>query len=169
MAYKVEIERKFLVDTAKLPKLPEPLHLKQGYLAFTPTVRVRIEDGPGANERKAYITIKGGGMVGRDEFEYDIPYDEAEQLLKLAHGSVVSKKRYHLPVADHPDLKWELDIFEGDNDGLVVAELEMPEADMQFQHPEWLGTDVSEDGAYKNALLAQQPYKDWPAHKKTRH
>lgn len=166
MAYKQEIERKFLVQQDKLPQLPEPLRLKQGYLAFSPTVRVRTEDGPGQNERRAYLNVKGVGLIGRDEFEYEIPRDEAEQLLKLTKASLVSKKRYHLPLPDHPDLKWELDIFEGDNTGLLVAELEMPDADMQFEHPAWLGQDVTEDSAYKNAALAQHPYKDWDTAKK---
>lgn len=167
MGYKVEIERKFLVRKDKLPALPEPLRLKQGYLAFGPTVRVRTEDGPG-NERRAYLNIKGAGTIGRDEFEYEIPRDEAEQLLKLTKGSIVSKKRYHLALPDHSDLKWELDIFEGDNEGLLVAELEMPDANLQFERPAWLGTDVTEDSEYKNAALAQRPFKEWPEVQKNR-
>lgn len=160
MGYKEEIERKFLVHRDRLPRLPEGGHLVQGYLGFTPTVRVRTEEGPG-DELKAYITIKGAGLVGRDEFEYDIPFGEAQQLLKLALASLVSKKRYRLPVAGAPDLKWELDIFEGDNAGLIVAELEMPTADYAFERPDWLDEDVTEDPAYKNAALAKRPFKDW--------
>ncbi len=160
MAYKTEIERKFLVNRDLLPALPPGAKLVQGYLAFEPTVRVRTEAGPG-DSRKAYITIKGAGLIGRDEFEYDIPFEEAEPLLSLAKSSLVSKTRYHLPVKGAPDLKWELDIFEGDNAGLVVAELEMPTADFAFERPAWLGQDVSEDPAYKNAALARHPFKDW--------
>ncbi len=160
MGYKEEIERKFLVNRELLPSLPPGSRLQQGYLAFEPTVRVRTEDGPGS-ERKAYITIKGEGMLGRDEFEYDIPFDEAQQLLKLAQSSIVSKTRYRLPVHDAPDLKWELDIFEGSNAGLIVAELEMPDRDYPFVAPIWLGQDVTEDPAYKNSALSRRPYKDW--------
>lgn len=160
MGYKEEIERKFLVNREKLPALPEGSKLVQGYLAFEPNVRVRTEEGPG-DDRKAYITIKGAGLVGRDEFEYDIPFEEAQQLLKLAQYSKVSKTRYRLPVAQAPDLKWELDIFEGDNAGLVVAELEMPREDYSFERPAWLGEDVTLDPAYKNAALAKHPFKDW--------
>ncbi len=160
MGYMKEIERKFLVDTDKLPSLPEPMRLQQGYLALGPTVRVRTQEGPGDNQ-KAYLTIKGAGGIARDEFEYEIPQYEALQLLDLAHGSIVSKKRYHLPVGGHPELKWELDIFEGDNTGLVVAELEMPNPDLEFEHPVWLGQDVTSDGRYKNASLSQNPYKNW--------
>jgi len=160
MGYKEEIERKFLVKRDQLPSLPEGSKLVQGYLGFEPTVRVRTEEGPG-DERKAYITIKGSGLVGRDEFEYDIPFEEAQQLLKLAQYSTVNKTRYRLPVAKAPDLKWELDIFEGDNKGLVVAELEMPSEDYSFERPAWLGEDVTLDPAYKNAALAKHPFKDW--------
>lgn len=159
MAYKEEIEHKFLVNQDKLPALPEPNRLTQGYLNFKPSVRVRLEEGP--EQRKGYLTIKGEGLVGRDEFEYDIPAEEAEQLLKLAKASLVSKRRYKLPVEDKPDLKWELDIFEGDNAGLVVAELEIPEHGYEFERPDWIGEDVTEDPRYKNSALAQKPYKNW--------
>ena len=160
MGYMQEIEHKFLVDKAKLPDVPEGSRLVQGYLSFKPTVRVRTEEGP-ADTRKGYLTIKGEGLVGRDEFEYAIPFEEARQLLKLAQASLVSKTRYRLPLKEHPGLKWEIDIFEGDNAGLIVAELEIPDENYQFPRPEWLGQDVTENPAYKNALLAQHPFKDW--------
>jgi CYTH domain-containing protein len=168
VGYKEEIERKFLVKIAKLPKLPTPFQLKQGYLSYSPTVRVRTQVGPSENERQAYLTIKGPGIVGRDEFEYSIPPEEAEQLLKLSKGSVISKKRYNLPVQGQPDLKWELDIFEGDNEGLIVAELEIPDEYTKFEKPEWLGTEVTEDGSYKNAMLAQNPFMNWSYNKQKR-
>ena len=160
MSYKEEIERKFLVHKDQLPTLPEGAKLSQGYLAYRPTVRVRTEDGPG-DTKKAYITIKGAGLVGRDEFEYDIPFEEAQQLLKLATDALVVKTRYKLPVSDHPDLKWELDIFEGENAGLIVVELETPDYETKYVHPVWLGEDVTEDSHYKNAALAQHPYQQW--------
>ncbi len=160
MSYKEEIEYKFLVERAKMPPLPEGSRLRQGYLALGPTVRVRTEEGPGET-RKAYITIKGAGLVGRDEFEYDLPFEEATQLLKLSRWTIVEKTRYRLPVQAAPDLKWELDIFEGDNAGLVVCELEVPRRDYPFERPDWLGQDVTEDPAYKNAGLAQRPFKNW--------
>jgi adenylate cyclase len=160
MGYKEEIEYKFLVKPELLPPLGKGYKLVQGYLGFAPTVRVRTEEGPD-NQRTAYLTIKGSGLVGRDEFEYNIPFEEAQQLLKLARFSLVSKTRYHLPVQNAPDLKWELDIFEGDNDGLVVAELEVPDEDYSFERPAWLGQDVTTDPKYKNAVLAQHPFKAW--------
>jgi adenylate cyclase len=160
MGFMNEIERKFLVDKAKLPDLPQGSKMVQGYLAFKPTVRIRTEEGP-SDQRKAYITNTGEGLVGRDEFEYDIPFEEAQQLLKLAQASLVRKTRYRLPLKEYPGLKWELDIFEGDNAGLTVVELEIPEEDFKYPRPEWLGREVTEDPAYKNAALAQHPFKDW--------
>lgn len=159
MARKQEIERKFLVHADRLPELKEGAHLVQGYLAMLPTVRVRTEEQGSA--RKAYLTIKGEGLVGRDEFEYEIPFEDAEALLKLAQSSLIAKKRYRLPVADQPDLAWEIDVFEGDNAGLIVAELEMPAADHPFPRPDWLGEDVTEDPAYKNAALSRHPFCRW--------
>ncbi len=160
MGYMKEIERKFLVNKAKLPDLPQGSRMVQGYISFKPTVRVRTEEGP-ADQRKAYITIKGEGLVGRDEFEYAIPFEEAEQLLKLVQASLVRKTRYRMPLKEHPELKWELDIFEGDNAGLIVVELEIPDENFEFPRPEWVGQEVTEDTAYKNASLAKRPFKVW--------
>lgn len=160
MAYQQEIERKFLVNEDKLPELPGGSKLVQGYLSFRPSVRIRTEEAADG-QRKAYITIKGEGKIGRDEFEYDIPFDDAQKLLKMAQASLVSKTRYRLPLEDHPKLKWELDRFEGDNAGLVVVELEMPDENFDYPRPEWLGQEVTENPAYRNAALAQHPFKDW--------
>ncbi len=160
MGYMKEIERKFLINKAKLPDLPQGSKMVQGYLSFKPTVRVRTEEGP-VDQRKAYITIKGEGLVGRDEFEYAIPSEEAAQLLKLAQASLVCKTRYRMPLKEHSELKWELDIFEGDNAGLIVVELEIPDENFEFPRPEWLGEEVTEDTAYKNSALAKRPFKVW--------
>ena len=160
MALQQEIERKFLVRRELLPPLPEGARLVQGYLGTQPTVRVRTEEGPG-DRSLAYLTIKGPGLVGRDEFEYEIPLEEARELLKLAQGSLVSKTRYRLPVEGAPGLKWELDVFDGENAGLIVAEIELPAEDTPFERPEWLGEDVTEDPAYKNAALAFHPFSAW--------
>ena len=160
MARKEEIECKFLVHTDRMPPLPPGIRMAQAYLGFRPTVRVRTQEGPG-DLREAFLTIKGQGLVGRDEFEYPIPFDEAEALLLLATHPPVRKTRHHLPVEGQPDLKWEVDIFNGENDGLVVAELELPDRDHPFPRPEWLGEDVTRDPAYKNAALAQRPFRSW--------
>jgi len=158
MAHQTEIERKFLVDPAALPPLPPGARLVQGYLALSPTIRVRTEDLNG--HRRGYLNIKGEGLVGREEFEYVIPFEEAEALLRLATGSLVSKTRHTFP-AGAGDLKWEVDLFDGLNEGLAVAEIELPAADAPFPRPGWLGEDVTEDPAYKNVALALRPYRTW--------
>ena len=157
MKHQQEIEYKFLVHADRLPELKDGARMVQGYLGFDPTVRVRIEDGPAGD--KAYLTIKGDGLVGRDEFEYSIPRDHAEALLKLAHASLVSKTRYRIPAEG--DLEWEIDVFEGDNDGLIVAELEVPSEQHEFEKTEWVAKDVTREPEYKNAALARHPFKKW--------
>jgi adenylate cyclase len=160
MAHQEEIERKFLVHRDKLPPLRSGARLVQGYLGFEPTVRARTQETAGG-ARQGFLTIKGNGLVGRDEFEYEIPFEEAQALLKLAQAALVSKTRYHLPVGGAPDLKWEVDFFDGENAGLIVAEIELPRADHPFQRPPWLGEDVTENKAYKNAALAVRPFSQW--------
>ena len=163
MPYMLEIERKFLVHREKLPDLGRGRRLTQGYLSFGPkaTVRVRIEDGEGGGEGRGWLTIKGKGLVGRDEFEYEIPAGEAREMLKLSQASLVTKVRYEMPVEGDPDLTWEIDVFEGDNEGLIVAELELPHEGRTYPRPDWLGLEVTEEPAYKNALLAQKPFRAW--------
>ncbi|NWJ48486.1 MAG: CYTH domain-containing protein [Chloroflexi bacterium] len=157
----LEIERKFLVKEELLPPLPLGHYLVQGYLSFgSPSVRVRL-DTDGSGLKKAFLTIKGKGLVSREEFEYAILFEEAEQLLKLCQGAAIVKRRYIFPVAGEPNLKWELDVFEGENAGLVVVEVEIPHENYTFPLPNWIGQDVSEIAAYKNIALAQHPYKAW--------
>lgn len=159
MSRKEEIEYKFLVHRDRLPELRDGARLVQGYLGYEPTVRVRTEEGP--DGQKAYLTIKGDGLFGRDEFEYPIPFGDAEALLKLAHAALISKTRYRLPLDGQPDLAWEVDVFDGDNAGLIVAELEIPSPNYPFDRPDWLGEDVTLNPAYKNSALSQHPFKDW--------
>lgn len=159
MSHKREIEHKFLVDPTHLPELSAGSRLQQGYFSFRPAVRVRAEER--GEQRKGYLTIKGEGDFNRDEFEYEIPFEEAEALLALCRGSIIEKTRYRLPIDGECDLAWELDIFEGDNAGLVVAELEIPEEGCAFARPDWLGQDVTRDNAYKNSSLAERPYSTW--------
>ncbi len=160
MARKEEVEFKFRVHADRLPPLPPGIRMAQAYLGFRPTVRVRTQDGPG-EKREAFLTIKGPGMMVRDEFEYAIPFEEAVALLSLGSSAPVRKTRHHLPVEGQPDLRWEVDVFEGENAGLIVAELELPHRAHPFPRPEWLAEDVSEDPRYKNAALAQRPYSTW--------
>lgn len=150
----IEIERKFLVRSTEW-RTGAGTRLVQGYLNRDPqrTVRVRIA-GPAA-----FLTIKGR-LEGpaRPEFEYSIPLDEAQQLLTLCEGPLIDKVRYEVQCAD---VLWEIDEFHGQNAGLVVAEVELDSADQEFQRPDWLGAEVTDDPRYFNSYLAKHPYGTW--------
>lgn len=154
-----EIERKFLVTGLSWRALAEPVVMRQGYLCANRdrSVRVRIA---GAH---AWLTIKGGrelsadGLV-RSEFEYAIPSEEARELLALCEGTVIEKRRYRIPLGD---LVWEVDEFEGANQGLVVAEVELEAGGPPFKKPEWIGREVTDDPRYLNANLVECPFSDW--------
>ena len=150
-----EIERKFLVHTDKLPPLPSPKVIKQGYVPTEgTTVRVRISND------NAFLTLKGRATgITRSEFEYAIPVSDAESMLEeLCMQPYISKKRY---IIEHAGHTWELDIFEGENEGLIVAEIELEREDETFEKPEWVANEVSDDPRYRNAYLVKNPYKDW--------
>ena len=150
----VEIERKFLV-VGDAWRQGEGTPYAQGYLNRDParTVRVRI-----AGER-AFLTVKGvsRGAV-RSEHEYEIPVADATDLLGLSDGPVVRKIRR---VVEHEGSRWEVDEFQGDNAGLVVAELELESETQQFARPPWLGREVTDDARYYNSNLAAYPYARW--------
>lgn len=152
----LEIERKFLIknDNWKREGL-ESHKIAQGYLNSNPerTVRVRIQDD------KGIITIKGKveGLT-RLEFEYEIPYDEAVEMMALCEGAIISKTRYKIK---QDNLIWEIDEFIGDNDGLLVAEIELIDENQTFDKPDWLGEEVSTDVKYYNSSLSTNPYKNW--------
>ncbi|MBK8994077.1 MAG: CYTH domain-containing protein [Gammaproteobacteria bacterium] len=152
----VEIERKFLVaDTGCLADL-EGERLSQGYIASTgrATVRVRI---CGA---RAWLTLKGRTEgISRREFEYPIPLAHAEVCIAdLCTGPVIEKTRYRVAHNSHI---WEVDVFHGDNEGLVLAEIELTREDECFACPPWLGAEVSGDPRYYNSNLALRPYRSW--------
>ena len=151
-----EIERKFLVNLDKLELPAQGLTICQGYIptADKTAVRVRIMGD------KAFLTIKGEnrGSV-RTEFEYEVPMSDAREMLdQLCKGPMVDKTRYLIPFADH---LWELDIFAGDNRGLVVAEVELDSEDEQPQLPEWVAEEVTGDPRYYNSNLLNHPFKNW--------
>ena len=149
----MEIERKFLVD-----RLPEHLEqydtqqLEQAYLCTEPVVRVRREDD------SFYLTYKSRGLMAREE--YNLPLDERAylHLLKKADGQVLTKKRYLLPVEGRPDLTFELDVFEGAYQGLILAEVEFASEEdaVAFTPPEWCARDVTWSGEYQNSRLAME-------------
>lgn len=152
----IEIERKFLVkDTIWKPK-NDGLCIRQGYLSVDKerTVRVRIKG------EKGYLTVKGITRgISRVELEYEIPVSDAVQMLEgLCLRPLVEKTRY---VEEYKGQLWEIDVFQGDNQGLVVAEAELFAEDQVLELPKWAGQEVTGDKRYYNSYLSRQPYKTW--------
>lgn len=152
----IEIERKFLVTSDAWKASAAGVLYRQGYLSTDKarTVRIRI-----AGE-KAFITIKGmaSGIV-RPEFEYEIPLDDAAAMLDtLCLQPLIEKRRYTL---EYKGLRWEVDEFFGENQGLVVAEVELASADQAIELPGWIGTEVTDDARYFNSSLIAYPFTRW--------
>ncbi len=151
-----EIERKFLVKGAAWKALAAGTVYRQGYLSTVKerTVRVRTVG------EKGFLTIKGVTTgVTRAEFEYEVPAADANAMLDgLCEKPLVEKTRYKIPL---DGFTWEVDEFHGDNDGLVVAEVELKSADEKPPLPEWVGEDVSSDPRYFNSNLVKKPFKTW--------
>ncbi len=148
----IEIERKFLVHVDRLPTL-EPsaaVEMTQGYLADSPTVRVRVGTDTDGTAR-GWLTIKAPGMLARAEFEYEVPAEDARSILSLAHARI-SKVRYRVPHAGHT---WEVDRFDGALEGLWLAEIELDRPDETFERPSWIDEEVTEDPRYSNGALAR--------------
>ena len=150
-----EIERKFLVKGGFEKAALGCVHVVQGYLSSDPQriVRVRLKG------EKGYLTVKGPGALNRFEWEKEISADEAEALLSLAEPGIVDKTRYLVPAGDGRHT-WEVDVFHGDNEGLVVAEIELSSEDDPFDRPDWLGEEVTGDPRYYNSSLRAHPYKE---------
>ncbi len=152
-----EIERKFLVEGDFTKGVIHSRHIVQGYISSQPgrTVRLRISD------RDGYITIKGpsdAAGLSRAEFEYRIPVEDAEALMKLCEPGMIDKVRYEVLEKGHI---WEVDVFHGVNEGLVMAEIELASADEQIERPAWLGKEVTGDRKYYNSMLSKRPYNQW--------
>lgn len=155
-----EIERKFLVkcDCFK-DEAFKATRIIQGYLSSVPerTVRVRVKGDRG------YITVKGAGNASgaaRFEWEKEISAEEANLLLELAEPGMIDKTRYLVKNTDGVHT-WEVDEFYGDNEGLVVAEVELSDENEPFDKPKWLGEEVTGDNRYFNSMLIKDPYKNW--------
>jgi adenylate cyclase len=153
-----EIERKFLVTEACWSETGSGSRIRQGYLAVGPPVAVRIRVADG----NAILNIKKATLdIVRDEFEYPIALDDAETMLEhLCEGFLIEKTRYKV---DHAGKCWEVDVFEGVNAGLVVAEIELQSATETFVRPPWLGKEVSGDPRYLNSRLSRLPFSQWKA------
>ena len=138
----IEIERKFLVKSDGWRKLGCAVRYAQGYLCSDRNRTVRVRSG-----------------IAHPEYEYEIPYNEARTMLdELAEKPVIDKTRTKIPFAG---FVWEVDEFFGDNEGLVMAEIELPSVDSSFEKPEWIGEEVTGDPRYYNSMLARNPYKNW--------
>ena len=149
----MEIERKFLVTDPPEGYETRPFRMiEQAYVCTEPVVRVRREDD------SFYLTYKSRGLMAREE--YNLPLDETAylHLLKKADGQILTKKRYLLPVEGRPDLTFELDVFEGTYQGLILAEVEFASEEdaAAFTPPEWCARDVTWSGEYQNSRLAME-------------
>ena len=150
-----EIERKFLVDKSRLPNNLEGTKYTQGYISITDSgiVRVRIKGDI------AVITIKSAGLgISRDEFEYQIPMDDAKSLLELFNDGVIYKTRYDIV---YEGKKWEIDQFHKENEGLWIAEIELQFENDSFEIPKWVLEEVTGNEKYYNSYLSKHSFKSW--------
>lgn len=152
-----EIERKFLVKGNFSKGVFDSERIVQGYICSAPgrTVRIRIRGKVG------FLTIKGPSDekgLSRYEFEQQISLADAKQLMKLCEGGIIDKVRNLVHCGKHV---WEIDVFYGANEGLVMAEIELSSEDERFERPEWLGEEVSGDRRYYNSMLIAHPYSEW--------
>lgn len=152
----LEIERKFLIKNSNWKQLiVSKIEIRQGYLNsyYERTVRVRIKGD------KGILTIKGKTENStRLEYEYEIPLTDARELLNLCEKPIIEKFRY---IVHQNDKVWEIDIFEGDNKGLEVAEVELNDANETIELPTWIGEEVTTDVRYYNSNLIKHPFKNW--------
>jgi adenylate cyclase len=154
----IEIERKFLVSSESFKtKSHKQTRIIQGFLNTDPqrTVRVRLKDDKGV------LTVKGlssNDGLSRFEWEKDISKTDAEALLQLCEKGVIDKVRYEVNVGEHV---FEVDEFSADNEGLIIAEVELTHEDEMFEKPDWLGKEVTGDIRYYNSQLSKQPFKTW--------
>ena len=153
----IEIERKYLVDFSKWIHLNKPkgAFFKQGYLFADPnkTIRIRL------TEESGYLTIKGLSVgASRPEFEYEIPMQEAKELLDNFATSCLTKTRYKMPFKNKI---WEVDVFHEENEGLIVAEIELQHESEAFDIPDWIGEEVTGHKRYYNSNISIHPFKNW--------
>lgn len=151
-----EIERKFLVTSDEYKKSTPGIFIRQGFISNTlgRVVRVRIYG------EEAYLTVKGIQKgITRSEFEYKIPIADAKEMLeKICLKPTIEKHRYRI---EYEGMTWEVDEFHGDNEGLLLAEIELESEDQPFVKPSWVGDEVTDDSRYYNVNLIKNPYKNW--------
>ncbi|MDR3328449.1 MAG: CYTH domain-containing protein [Prevotellaceae bacterium] len=150
-----EIERKFLVKSLDFKKTGTHYKIKQGYLSTenNRVVRVRIYGS------RAFLTIKNSAVgYSRDEFEYEIPIKDAKAMLKMCIQPIIDKIRY---IVDYKGNKWEIDVFNGKNSGLIIAEIELKSPNSKFKLPDFVGQEVTADSRYYNSYINLHPYSTW--------
>jgi adenylate cyclase len=154
----IEIERKFLVTSMEFISQAFAYNrIAQGYISKNPerTVRVRIKG------EKGFLTIKGKGSesgLSRFEWEKEIPVEDAQQLMYLCEKGTIDKTRYEVQSGNHVV---EVDVFYGENEGLIIAEIELSSETETFLKPKWLGVEVTNDKRYYNGFLSEHPFKSW--------
>lgn len=152
-----EIEHKFLIVNDNWRNdADEGIYMVQGYMGSNEKSSIRIR----INGDSANLNIKSKTIgIQRSEFDYPIPFDEAKEILEsLCDKPFIEKTRFHVK---HDEHDWEVDVFAGENEGLIVAEIELNSAEEQFTCPDWVGENVSDDPRYYNICLVTHPYKDW--------
>ena len=151
-----EIERKFLVTSDSWRGAGDAVRLCQGYLTTGPPVSVRVR----REGSRAWLNLKESTLeIGRAEWDYEIPAADAEALLSMCVGGLIEKTRHYVRHGAH---LWEIDVFEGENSGLVLAEIELGDENEHFDLPPWAGEEVSLDPRYRNTYLSGNPYRTWP-------
>ena len=151
-----EIERKYLIDIKKVGKLSNGIPIKQGYIETKDKTVVRIR----IYGKEAYLTLKGANKgISRSEYEYEISIEDAQDIIdELCTGPVIDKTRYTI---DFSEKTWEIDIFHGENEGLIVAEVELDSEQETIDLPDWVSTEVTGQEKYYNSNLLENPYKQW--------
>lgn len=153
----IEIERKFLVNYDQWKQLVKPVgeFYRQGYLLTDPQKTIRVRQ----TSDKGFLTIKGISVgATRAEYEYEIPFEEAKELLDQFAVAELSKIRFKIAIENHI---WEVDVFSGNNQGLIVAEIELKSENEKFVLPTWIDREVTGEEKYYNSNLVTKPYSDW--------
>ena len=153
----IEIERKFLVKRIPEDKIKYSQNIKQGYVVSDKQKVIRIRK----KMNDFFITIKGNKTgISRFEFEYKIPENDANQLFEnFCNEGIIEKTRHYI---EHKGHTWELDVFHGENEGLIVAEIELKSEEETFSLPEWVDQEVTDQDKYYNMNLITKPFKNWP-------
>ncbi|MDR1555760.1 MAG: CYTH domain-containing protein [Tannerellaceae bacterium] len=159
----IEIERKFKVAGDFSEEVAYSRRITQGYICAGQGANVRVR----ISGEEAFLTIKGPSdekLWSRYEFEQKIPLPDAVELMKLCVTGLIDKVRHYIPKGGHV---WEVDVFYGDNEGLVIAEIELSSENETFDKPSWIGEEVTSDKRYYNSMLSQIPYNQWKKNKLT--